>query len=202
MKLKEILIKCFELDEIDVEIASNLFYEETIKKGDYYLRENQLCKKISFIESGLFRLFSNVNDIERNIYFFTENDFITDYFGFLTQTQSLRPIQALEDSVILSIKKEQLHELYSKSKKWERMGRLLAESAFLTSVIVTDRLLQDNFEARVESFIEETPNLIQRVPQYMIASYLNMTPETLCRVKKRIYKKHYLSNVVQKKRAD
>ncbi len=199
MKLKEILINFFELDEMDWQIASSLFYEETIPKGEYYLKENQFCKKLSFVEVGLFRLFSNVNGIERNIHFFAENDFVSDYFGFLTQTQSIRPIQALEDSMILSIRKEQLMELYCTSKKWERVGRLLAESAFLTSVVATDRLLQDSFDARVKSFIEETPNLIQRVPQYMIASYLNMTPETLSRVKRRIYKNNCLDNLMQQK---
>jgi CRP/FNR family transcriptional regulator, anaerobic regulatory protein len=184
-----ILKESFDLNDNDWQLAANLFNEEKISKGDYYLRENQICRKISFIKVGLFRLYNNFNGIEKNIHFFSEGEFVSDYFSFLLQTPSVRPIQALEDSILLSINKEKLFELYTKSEKWERVGRILAETAFLTAVVTTDRLLQANYEERVKIFITETPKLVQRVPQFMLASYLNMTPETLCRVKKRIYRK-------------
>lgn len=113
---------------------------------------------------------------------------MSDYFGFLTNTASIRPIQALEDSLIYSIEKKNLDKLFDYSKNWERIGRQLAESAYVTSVLRANRLLHDDYNTRVKTFLEESPSLIQRVPQYMIASYLNMTPETLSRVKRRIMK--------------
>ena len=118
--------------------------------------------------------------------FFSEGQLMTDYFGFLTNTPSIRPIQALEDSLIYSIEKEQLTKLYDQSKNWERLGRKLSESAYVTSVLRANRLLHDDYQTRVNTFIQENQSLIQRIPQYMIASYLHMTPETLSRVKRNL----------------
>lgn len=109
---------------------------------------------------------------------------MTDYYSFLTNTVSIRPIQALENSMIYSIEKKNLNKLFEYSKNWERIGRQLAESAYVTSVLRANRLLHDDYNTRFKTFIEESSFLMQRVPQYMIASYLNMTPETLSRVKK------------------
>ena len=131
--------------------------------------------------------------------FFAEHQFMTDYFGYLTKTPSIRPIQALENSILYTIERQQLDELYDKSKNWEWLGRRLAESAYVRSVLRANRLLHDDFDTRLHTFVEENPTLLQRVPQYMIASYLNMTPETLSRVKKRLYRKGELKETIHKK---
>ena len=112
---------------------------------------------------------------------------MSDYFGFLTNTASIRPIQALEASLIYSIEKKNLNKLFDYSKNWERIGRLLAESAYVTSVSRANRLLHDDYNTRVQTFMDESPSLMQRVPQYMIASYLNMTPENAKQGKKKNY---------------
>ena len=179
-------------------MALGCFYQENFKKGDYFLNAGKICNKISFVESGLFRLFYQVDGEEKIMLFFAENEFMTDYFGFLTQSPSIRPIQALEDSIVYSIERKQLNLLFDKSKSWERVGRKLAESAYVTSVLKANRLLHDDYDTRLKTFIEESPTLIQRVPQYMIASYLNMTPETLSRVKKRIMKNSEVKDSIHK----
>lgn len=130
--------------------------------------------------------------------FFSEAEFMTDYFSFLTNTESVRPIQALENSIIYSKEKKNLNTLFDNSKKWERIRRQLSESAYITSVIIANRLLHDNYDTRVTTFINENPSLMQRVPQYMIASYLNMTPETLSRVKRRIMKEKKINSTIHK----
>jgi CRP-like cAMP-binding protein len=172
----------------DWKLARDFFMPEELVKGDFYLREGQIPSKVSFIEKGLFRLFYQVRGEEKLMLFFTEGQLMTVYFGFLTHTASLRPIQALEDSRIYSIQKEHLHMLFDRSRDWERVGRQLAESAYVTSVMKANRLLHDDYDTRVQTLMEESPSLLQRVPQYMLASYLNMKPETFSRVKKRMMK--------------
>ena len=179
-------------------MAIGFFHQEKFKKGDFYLREGQFSNKISFIESGLFRLYYQVEGEEKIMLFFSENQFMTDYFGYLTQSPSIRPIQALENAIVYSIERDQLNQLFEYSKAWEYVGRKLAESAYVTSVLRANRLLHDDYDTRLNTFIEETPTLIQRVPQYMIASYLNMTPETLSRVKKRLMKNKEVKNTIHK----
>jgi CRP-like cAMP-binding protein len=188
MKLKEYLKSLNKLSENEIELALDCFYQEEFKKGEYYLKEGKYSNKVSFIESGLFRLFYQVEGEEKIMLFFSDHQFMTDYFGYLTNSPSIRPVQALEDSVIYSIDKAKLDKLFDHSKNWERVGRLLAESAYVTSVLRANRIIHDDYDTRVKTFIAERPSLMQRVPQYMIASYLKMTPETLSRVKSRIMK--------------
>ena len=194
MKIEAYLKETYAFSPEDLEQARPLFYEEKIKKGEYYLREGQYINKVSFVSEGLFRLFYQIDGEEKNMLFFSENQFMTDYYGYLTQSVSIRPIQALEDSVIHSISRDNLNQLFDTSKNWERIGRLFAESAYLMAVYRAGRLLHDDFDTRVSTFIKENPTLLQRVPQYMVASYLNMTPETLSRVKRRLMKKGHPSN--------
>jgi CRP-like cAMP-binding protein len=193
--LKE--IDSFPQDELDM--ARDLFQLEKISKGDYYLKAGQDCDKISFVSSGLFRLFYQLEGEERIMLFFSENQFMTDYFGYLTCTPSIRPIQALEDSVVYSIQREQLDQLFAASKSWEHLGRILAEAAYVKSVHLANRLLHDDPDTRLNTFMEENPGLLQRVPQYMIASHLQMTPETLSRVKKRLRDQQEIKDSIHKK---
>jgi CRP-like cAMP-binding protein len=188
-----------KLSDEEVNLARRYFIQEEIQKGAFYLKDGQISNKVSFVDRGLFRLFYQLNGEEKIMLFFSEFQFMTDYFGFLTNTASIRPIQALEDSVIYTINKENLDKLFDYSKNWERIGRQLAESAYVTSVIRANRLLHDDYNTRVKTFIEESPSLMQRVPQYMIASYLNMTPETLSRVKKRMMKAEEVKSTIHKK---
>ena len=186
MKLEAYLKETYAFSRGDLEQVQHLFYEERIKKGEYYLQEGQYINKVSFISEGLFRLFYQIDGEEKNMLFFSENQFMTDYYGYLTQSVSIRPIQALEDAVVYSINRGNLNKLFDNSKNWERIVRLFAESAYLLAVSRAGRLLHDDYDTRVGIFIKENPTLLQRIPQYMVASYLNMTPETLSRIRKKL----------------
>jgi CRP-like cAMP-binding protein len=176
------------LNSDEWEMARRLFKEEKIGKGEYFVRGNDVCTKIAFVAKGLFRMFYYVNGEDNTTLFFSENQFVTDYFGFLTQTPSFGPIQALEDSIVYTISYHDLQRLYE-FKNWERIGRIMSERAFSFSVLEANRFLHDDYDTRYVTFMQENPGYIQRIPQYMIASYLKMTPETLSRVKKRINRK-------------
>ena len=170
-------------------LAKDLFKEEKISKGEYFVQLDEVCTKLAFVSKGLFRMFYIVNGEENTTLFFSENQFVTDYFSFLTQTPSIGPIQAIENSIVYSVSYTDLQKLYE-FKNWERIGRIMSERAFSFSVMEANRFLHDDYDTRYVTFIKENPDYIQRISQYMIASYLKMTPETLSRVKKRISKKN------------
>ncbi|WP_421946344.1 Crp/Fnr family transcriptional regulator [Phaeodactylibacter xiamenensis] len=185
MLFKSYLQQVASLSEEEWEAASSVFTRDTYPKGAYYIREQQYCNKISFIEKGLFKLFYLHEGAEKIMMFFSEQQFVTDYFSYLTRTPSVRPIQAVEDSVVYSIFRDDLEALFNTSKNWERIGRLLAERSYIISVQRANRLLHDDPDTRFDALVREQPELLQRVPQYMIASYLNVKPETLSRIKRR-----------------
>jgi len=190
-QLKQYLNSLYPISPISEELwpkIAALFKKETYNKGNEFVQEGMVCKKVAFVEQGLFRLFYRVKGEERIMLFFAENQFVTDYYSFLTQTESIRPIEALEDSIVYSIHHQQLQQLYT-LPGWHQIGRLLAESAYIYSVQRANRIIHDDPDTRYLTLLKETPSLIQRVPQYMIASYLNMTPETLSRIKSRVHKK-------------
>ncbi|MFW5687914.1 MAG: Crp/Fnr family transcriptional regulator [Bacteroidota bacterium] len=174
----------FEEKELDEALAR--FSEVTVKKNDFYIKEEEVAQKVAFIKKGLFKLYYNIDGAERIMLFFQENQFVTDYYSFLTQTPSKRPIQAIEDALIYNISYNDFQKLYDTGKKWERLGRMLAERAYIFSVQRANRIIHDDPDTRFITFLKEYPTLIQRIPQYMIASYLSMTPETYSRIKKRI----------------
>lgn len=182
-------LKQFDLfDDNELDQSLSCFKKIVIPKGEHYLKENDVCKKLAFVSKGLFRLYYTIDGVERNKLFFQEYQFVTDFYSWLTETPSQRPIQAIENSTIYSVSKTDFEKLLASSPKWERLGRLLAERAYIVSVHQANRVIHDDPDTRFMTFLKEFPTLLQRVPQYMIASYLNMTPETYSRVKKRTIK--------------
>jgi CRP-like cAMP-binding protein len=192
-KLKHFLDTIEKLPPEEWEHTVELFKKEKIEKDQYFVKSNQICNKVAFIESGLFKLYYVIDGEEKIMLFFNENQFVADYYSFLTNTPSIRPIQAIENSIVYTISKDSLETLFEQYKKWEKIGRLLAERSYVYAVQRANRLIHDDYETLFKTFLEEHPTLIQRVPQFMIASYLNMKPETLSRVKKRLLKKGEIS---------
>ncbi|SEJ63034.1 cAMP-binding domain of CRP or a regulatory subunit of cAMP-dependent protein kinases [Cyclobacterium xiamenense] len=186
--LQAYLERVSPLTKEDWNLTVQSFKEEKYKKGDFFINEGRHCNKVSFVSKGLFKLYYLTEGQERIMLFFVEGQFLTDYFGYLTQTPSIRPIQALEDSVVYTITRDELNHLIKTSQTWSNIARVMAERAYVFAVQRANRLLHDDFDTRFITFMTEYPSLLQRVPQYMIASYLDMTPETLSRVKKRTFK--------------
>lgn len=185
-ELRNFLKQLDAFDDKELDESLTCFKKVQIERNGFYVKESDVCKKAAFIKKGIFKLYYNLDGVERIMLFFRENQFVTDYYSFLTQTPSKRPIQAIEDSIVYNITYNDFQKLFDKSKKWERVGRMLAELAYIYSVQRANRIIHDDPDTRFMTFLKEYPTLLQRVPQYMIASYLNMTPETYSRVKKRI----------------
>jgi CRP-like cAMP-binding protein len=165
---------------------SNICRSIKISKKEFVFMEGDVCTNLFFINSGLLHVFFVVDGNERTCRFFFENMWYTDFSSFINENVSEENFQALLDSEIIQITKEDIENLYVKYPRMERIGRLLAEQAFIEIQNRNKLLTTETPEYRYLRLVEEHPHLVDKIPQYYLASYLNIQPESLSRIKKRV----------------
>ena len=156
-----------------------------IQSKEQILRKGEHCNFIAFIQKGSFRFYIDNEGEEKITAFFFNGDFVSNYRSFLTSKPSDHYIEALQDSVIYKINLQELQSLYDKHKNIERLGRLIAENLYLTVANRLDSFMFQTPSERYKVLIERNSRLLQEIPQYMIASYLGVKPETLSRIRAR-----------------
>ncbi|ASK32306.1 Crp/Fnr family transcriptional regulator [Chryseobacterium sp. T16E-39] len=174
-----------EISSDEEEIIKNLFTLKEYKKGEFFLKEGEVCKYVGFIRDGLVRYYINDDGEERTYGFSKENEFTSNFESFGPQTPSNQIIQALEDSTIWTITYENLQKLYAQVKNGERFGRLSIEYVLIKTLKDRNSFHTDSPKSRYEKFIKEHFDLQQRLSQYYIASYVGVKPQSLSRIRKR-----------------
>ena len=170
----------------EVDTINKLFKKKEYKKGDYFLAEGQVCKQAGFIVKGLIRYYINHDGEEKTYSFGQENNFVCNYESFVPQAPSTKIIQALEDCEILQISHSDLQLFFKSIAQGERFGRLVIEQVFMQLLQDLSSFYTDTPEYRYGQFIKKYPDLLQRVSQYHIASYVGVKPQSLSRIRKRI----------------
>ncbi len=167
----------------------NLFYSyltvQTFQKKEFLLKEGEVCKVKFFIIKGLIRIFK-IDDKghESIIHFGIENWWMTNMQSFVNEEPSLVYVQALEETTILTISKVNLEKAYAAIPKLERAFRIIIEKMFIAIERKNEHYSKMTSKERYLGFIDELKAFSQRVPQYMIASYLDITPEYLSELRK------------------
>ena len=167
------------------ELLKQLFVKKKLKKGDHFLREGQVCRFVAMVGVGLVRYYINDDGKEGTYYFGREGNFVCDYESFLPQAPSDKNIQALEDAELYTISYDALQRLYSEVKEGERLGRLAIEGVFVSVLQQLSSFYRDSPELRYQRFLSAFSDISQRVPQYYIASYVGIKPQSLSRIRKR-----------------
>jgi CRP-like cAMP-binding protein len=178
------------LSDKDREIICNLFHKKTFKKGSYLLDEGSVCRYVIFIETGLVRYYINSDGVEQTNYFNKEGEFVCNYLSFLPQIPSDVNIQALEDTTVYVISFKDIQQLYKEVEHGERFGRLAIEQVFVNIISQVKSLYTDTPDMRYQKFISGYQSIAQRIPQYYIASYVGIKPQSLSRIRKRLAGKH------------
>ncbi|MBY0482797.1 MAG: Crp/Fnr family transcriptional regulator [Chitinophagaceae bacterium] len=173
------------VDNDDLQNIVSLFKLTTIKKGDFLLKTGNRCEKLSFVQSGLLRMFVITEDKEVTQWISTKGYFTTDLSSLVFETPSRWTIQALVDSNLYTITKDDYKKIGSLVPKWHELEKLFIVRCF---TILEDRIfshLSMTAEERYHFFFENNRELFNQVPLQFIASMLGMTPETFSRIRKK-----------------
>jgi CRP-like cAMP-binding protein len=185
-KLVDHIQKIVSLTEEEAQQFSASFKEAKIKKRQFIVQPGFTAKHRHYVVSGAFRAYVVADEGQDHTITFAIDDWwITDYNSYIFQRPATMFVVALEDSTILLIDHEAELRLKKSNHKFETFFRTIAERglASLQRRIVSN--LTQTAETRYESFIRDYPQIVQRVPQYALASYLGMTTEFLSRIRNR-----------------
>lgn len=173
------------LEPKDIEFVKSAFKEIQIKKGDFFLNIGEINSKFGFIQKGIMRYIICNNDEEITIDFAKEGEFVTEYQSFVQKSKSLTSIQALEDTTILVITFGDLQNFYNNTKNGNKIGRIIAERRFCSMSNQKNSFYSRTPEERYLYFLKTYPELVQRIAQYYIASFVGVKPQSLSRMRKR-----------------
>ena len=155
--------------------------------GLYLISRSSTCRAIYFINEGAVRhLHYDEDGNEVTCDFTFENNFLTDYSSFINQVPSSYLFEALEPVEHLYITKNRLEELYESYPDLRTLARKEAESTALKVTNMAQSLITHKAERRYLNLLQNQPNILHRVPQKYIASYLGVAPESLSRIRKTV----------------
>ena len=175
------------LTQEEWELIQNYLTLKKLRKRQYLLQEGDICKAVAFVEKGALRLYNvSENGTEHIVLFAVEGQFMTDLSSFFAREPSIYNIDAIEDSELVVITQTASDELRKVSQKYQEFAFLETSEAYIQLAKRMTSIISLSLEERYQELITNYPNIVQRVPQHMIASYMGLTPETLSRVRKRI----------------
>jgi CRP-like cAMP-binding protein len=175
--------------DIELEIVLKYFEEKNIKKKTILLQSGEIANEVFFIVNGCIRLFCEKDGADLSTYFFTEKMFAGSYDSFISRKPSRHSIETLEDCKVLTLKYKELQKLYAVFPKMNEFVRKSIEERFvILHNLFTDYVLNSP-EERYLKLQKERPELLNRIPQNQIASFLGITPVSLSRIRNRVVKK-------------
>ena len=166
-----------------IEALSELLVPFKYAKGDVVLPEGDICKHMYFVERGMVRQYYYKNGRDVTEHFSYEGRIVVCIESFLKQEPSRLIVEALENSHLFGIPYDELHELADQNKEIELLFRKIMEHALISSQIYADSQRFENATERYLRLLNTKPEILLRAPMLHIASYLQMSPETLSRVR-------------------
>jgi CRP-like cAMP-binding protein len=173
-------------DEKNAILSLNLFH--SIKKGTVILKEGQKSQESYFVLKGCIRVYYIIDGEEKTTAFYTELGALTPHC-VINKTQSDYFISCVEDSILLVSNSEMSIKVNTKFPKFDIMCRMLSEELLAKQQIDFDEFRTSSPEQRYLNLLQKRPDLIKRVPQHQLASYLGIKPQSLSRLKARVIEK-------------
>lgn len=173
------------LSDTELQLLDGLSIMKSLRKGEFLIQEGKVCDEIGFIKSGILRSFyinSEGDEITNCITF--ENEFMSAFSSFITQQPTDENIQALSDTELLSLNRNELDFLYANSPAWQKVGRILTELQYVELEKRMVSFQKQTAKQRYEILLKNHSNYIRYIPLQYLASFLGITPRHLSRLRK------------------
>lgn len=178
--------KYVELDDHSVARLNQYISPLKLKRKEFLLKEGQVCQSIYFVEKGCLRMYFIDDKLNEQItQFALEHWWMADHFSFLDNKPSPYFIQTIEKSEILAISTTSFEEMLRELPQMERYFRINMQRAVAASQLRLKYTYEMSKEEFYQHFSTSFPEFVQRVPQYMIASYLGLTPQYVSELRKK-----------------
>ena len=187
-KLFHFISKYISLTEEEKNVLLSLDLFRSVEKGTILLKEGQRSQESYFVLQGCIRVYYLIDGEEKTTAFYTEMDALTPHC-VINKAPSEYFISCVEDSILAVSNAEMAVEINSKFPKFEIMCRLLTEELLAKEQINFDEFKTSSPEQRYLNLLQKRPDLIQRVPQHQLASFLGIKPQSLSRLRARILEK-------------
>jgi len=171
-------------EEREKQLLEGRVVERRIKRRQLILQEGFPCQHYCFVVKGVFKMYGvDKKGNQHNIQFAAENDWIADIGSFHSGKPSKLFIEAIEASVVLQIKKQDLYFLYLSIPKLDRIFKVIVENKLVELQNHVLQNISSTAQERYLTFLEQYPQLASRLPNTQIASYLGITPEFLSKIR-------------------
>ncbi|MGG9962418.1 Crp/Fnr family transcriptional regulator [Ferruginibacter sp. SUN106] len=178
------IAKHITLTDVENAFFVSLLQQQDVAKKEFILKEGQLCKNFNYVHSGTLRAYYlDKEGKESTIMFAIADWWVTDMFCFINQQPAMLYIEAIENSSILQLSKNNFDTLCNEVPKFERFFRIIMQNAYTREQLRVIQNLSLSAEERYHSFINKYPQVVQQVTQKQIASYLGITPEFLSAIR-------------------
>ncbi|KAA0992306.1 Crp/Fnr family transcriptional regulator [Dyadobacter aurulentus] len=186
-KLRSAIEGLVDLSDQEWNALKSAFTIRVVRSKTIITREGDIANELYFVCSGLARLFYHTKDSDQiTAFIFSENMFASCLESFINQQPSIQTLETLEDCTLLVLSKENLETLYAQLPKSHVIMRKVMEARFISAQQLLSSYILASPQERYGLFAVRYPELVQRVPQYILASFLGITPVSLSRIRKRI----------------
>ncbi len=184
-QIRQVIRQMIDISELEMDSLLNQTITKTFKRQTTVSQPDVIPNEIYFINTGIIRVMvTDTHGTEHTIHFALENQFIADYSCFILKQPALYTLQALEETNVVVMPRSAIEWGYRNLKEGQKLGRLIAEFYFIYQDNRINNLYARTPKQRYDTITEVFPNIHNRVPQHMIASYLGITSVHLSRLKK------------------
>ncbi|MCK0107901.1 Crp/Fnr family transcriptional regulator [Flavobacteriaceae bacterium S0825] len=188
-EIVKLISRYLELTNEEASAFAECIPIKTFKKGDLLLSEGQVSRDSYFVIEGCVRKYYIIEGEERTTEFYVEDESIASLQSYQNKTPANHYFECVEDCRLAVLNYEKEQELFKRVPKYEALCRMSMESDFGEQQEALAKFITSSPEERYKNLLETRSDLLQRVPQYHLASYLGVKPESLSRIRKRLTKK-------------